>query len=737
MAQKDSQNSKKTIIGKIEKVIFLDTKSGRSIVSVLQEDGKSCRVIGNINGIEKDSKISAKGSWRKDERYGWQFLAESIEMVLQSEEVYEPIEDGLMHALDFSNVLCKRYKEFRNVVSDFEDDIEDEDWEDEPCPTIELSQNKGQDNKQKNVAEKVRALASQRPIVPSIGAYAYLGNKDKSIYIPEDIQNIDYRAFEDCSNLEEIIVDERNEYYKSIDGVLYNHEVNRILWVPLAKTSVVLPETITRIDDGDFEKREQLLSVKIPESVTSIGAYAFYGCKKLVDISIPKSVKTIGMGAFDGCDSLNHLLLQEPMKDENAADKPIIKEKTLNIDWNEVIFQFGFISVPDQEGRRIVIKDSKLNSSLNSLRNHLAKMLPYLIVHVDNNGTPSIVNAKELHDAVIILKIKTDLASLIREGYKSMDILHLIDEQSKKQNVYVPRDVTPYINFLLEKHAADKYPVVPIVEYIGGSKEYGALYTIMIEGQPNIVWENNKDSRCTYVFSCTEEDYIETRQLVFDYVMAEEKGKRKLLHTDKCLTIFKEKPRVVVHNNLTSWAQRLMCNPELVVASDLLSKSTIREKSQCSGNGEYVTHIEITEIEGECEDADWQECTIRATAFVEVKYNKLIDDCEHNLLTCTFHAYTSIIAEFDEMNEFEIEDYIEEDNVSDRVAELTIEDFDGLGELDLQAQGVPTNGEGLSSDDIGKALAKALDACGIDWGCGDFECSKLFASNELTGDFDS
>ena len=64
MAQNEIIDNK-TIVGRIDKVIFLDSKSGRTILSVIREDGKICRVIGNVNGIEKDSAISANGTWKK------------------------------------------------------------------------------------------------------------------------------------------------------------------------------------------------------------------------------------------------------------------------------------------------------------------------------------------------------------------------------------------------------------------------------------------------------------------------------------------------------------------------------------------------------------------------------------------------------------------------------------------------------------------------------------------------
>lgn len=151
---------------------------------------------------------------------------------------------------------------------------------------------------------------------------------------------------------------------------------------------------------------------------------------------------------------------------------------------------------------------------------------------------------------------------------------------------------------------------------------------------------------------------------------------------------------------------------------------------------DYITRVEITEIEGECREADWQECTIYATAFVKVEFQKKVDGKEQTLMACTFFAHTIYIEEFGDKNEWEIEDLIEEDNISDLVSELSIADFEGLEKLDFHAQGVPVNGEGLSAEDIGQAIAKALDDCGINWDCGEFQCTKIFSEDKPSGEFD-
>ena len=63
-------------------------------------------------------------------------------------------------------------------------------------------------------------------------------------------------------------------------------------------TSVVIPNTITRIPRNAFLSNPELTSVVLPETLTSIGHSAFDG-NQLTSLTIPSSVTTIGDRAFN------------------------------------------------------------------------------------------------------------------------------------------------------------------------------------------------------------------------------------------------------------------------------------------------------------------------------------------------------------------------------------------------------------------------------------------------------
>lgn len=74
-------------------------------------------------------------------------------------------------------------------------------------------------------------------------------------------------------------------------------------------TSVELPQWIDNchveeIGEGAFRDNDRIESVVLPDSITAIQQNAFRNCKKLAEIFIPKSVDRIADNAFYGCKNL-------------------------------------------------------------------------------------------------------------------------------------------------------------------------------------------------------------------------------------------------------------------------------------------------------------------------------------------------------------------------------------------------------------------------------------------------
>ncbi len=142
--------------------------------------------------------------------------------------------------------------------------------------------------------------------VTSIGSYAFGGCSLTSVEIPDSVTSIGDSAFAGCYKLTSITVSDKNEYYTSLNGNLYNKDKTTLIQYAIGKqnSSFIVPDSVNSIGRAAFYNCDSLTLVEIPNSVTSIGDFAFDGCDSFTSIEIPNSVTSIGLGAFQYCTSL-------------------------------------------------------------------------------------------------------------------------------------------------------------------------------------------------------------------------------------------------------------------------------------------------------------------------------------------------------------------------------------------------------------------------------------------------
>lgn len=125
--------------------------------------------------------------------------------------------------------------------------------------------------------------------------YNITSSTDLTVAVTAKELYLDYLS--PCSYSGEVVIPEvvtyNNNTYRvtTIDeGAFYNSDI----------TSVVIPNSVTRIKENAFDGCSSLTSIIIPNSVTEIEEYAFWGCNRLTSIIIPNSVVKIGEDAFAG-----------------------------------------------------------------------------------------------------------------------------------------------------------------------------------------------------------------------------------------------------------------------------------------------------------------------------------------------------------------------------------------------------------------------------------------------------
>ena len=132
-----------------------------------------------------------------------------------------------------------------------------------------------------------------------------------NITIPNSVTYIDNFAFSGCTSLTAIDIATDNEYYTSVNGVLFNKDKTELRCYPAGKTdkSYNIPDGVTSIGYYAFYGCTSLTSITIPNGVTSIDWFAFSGCTSLKSITIPNGVTSIDWLAFSGCTSLKSITI--------------------------------------------------------------------------------------------------------------------------------------------------------------------------------------------------------------------------------------------------------------------------------------------------------------------------------------------------------------------------------------------------------------------------------------------
>ena len=87
------------------------------------------------------------------------------------------------------------------------------------------------------------------------------------------------RILEGCTSLQDILVDNENASFKSVDGVLYDITGTTLYAYPPAKQdeTFAVPENVTKIFPGAFQTVQNLRRVRFPAGLAEIGQYAFCG----------------------------------------------------------------------------------------------------------------------------------------------------------------------------------------------------------------------------------------------------------------------------------------------------------------------------------------------------------------------------------------------------------------------------------------------------------------------------
>ena len=126
--------------------------------------------------------------------------------------------------------------------------------------------------------------------------------KIQALKLPEEVSEIGVRAFQGCSGLVRIEVEEENKHFVSVESVLYTKDLTRLLRYPSKKETPLynVLQGVTEIEEFAFENVNDLIAVKLPSGLLTIPEYAFFNCENLQKVPLPSSVRQMGEGSFFG-----------------------------------------------------------------------------------------------------------------------------------------------------------------------------------------------------------------------------------------------------------------------------------------------------------------------------------------------------------------------------------------------------------------------------------------------------
>ena len=131
-------------------------------------------------------------------------------------------------------------------------------------------------------------------------------------------------SFVYCKGLLNINIDQENQNYSSIDGVVFSKDRTAIVLYPGGKeaTSFSIPDGVEMIERECFFGHSYLSHIDMPDTVRSIGWNAFGVCKNITNIVLPASAKELADLAFYYCDNLETIIIPESVTyiGENAFE---------------------------------------------------------------------------------------------------------------------------------------------------------------------------------------------------------------------------------------------------------------------------------------------------------------------------------------------------------------------------------------------------------------------------------
>ena len=127
----------------------------------------------------------------------------------------------------------------------------------------------------------------------TLGSNAFAGTAITEIVVPQTITALENNVFNGCQQLQNVTLPPT---LRTIGSSTFQN--------CSALSEMVVPEAVTTIGENAFSGCQALSSITLPETLTKIGSYAFSGCSALTELTIPSSVEDFSYSTLQNCSGL-------------------------------------------------------------------------------------------------------------------------------------------------------------------------------------------------------------------------------------------------------------------------------------------------------------------------------------------------------------------------------------------------------------------------------------------------
>lgn len=161
--------------------------------------------------------------------------------------------------------------------------------------------------------------------------------------LPVQLETFDFTTLSNKSTIKSVVVEEEHPTYSSVGGVVYNKEVNEIIFVPKGIENFVIPKQIEKFDFTFIEKYQTIKTVAPEEghpTYTMLDDGVIYG-NDLTEVCyipdsiehyvIPKQVTNLDFSVLAAKKTIKSVTVEEEHPTYTMLDDGIIYDKGLTV----------------------------------------------------------------------------------------------------------------------------------------------------------------------------------------------------------------------------------------------------------------------------------------------------------------------------------------------------------------------------------------------------------------------